>query len=108
MWQIVLRHNLRGTHPLDLDRVGDPPDLPLGSEDPAILAWAEGRQRILVSLDKSTMPGHLQRHLATGAHSPGVFVVRPRTPLPLVLSFLVIAAYASVPDEWRDQIRYIP
>src|SRR4051794_11582418 len=108
LWGIILRHNGRGVDPIDVTRVGDEPELPIGVSDPDILLWAEREQRILVSEDKSTMPGHLADHLAAGRHSPGVFTVRPGFSLPQVLTFLVLAAYASDPGEWQDQIIYIP
>jgi hypothetical protein len=93
---------------LDVTRVGDPADLPLGSQDPDILRWAEREDRILVSLDKKTIPGHFAAHLATGHHSPGVFLIRPAESVRAVLSYLVLAAYASDPSEHQDVCKYIP
>ncbi|HMF13355.1 MAG TPA: hypothetical protein VKE94_13650 [Gemmataceae bacterium] len=40
LWRAVVRHNLAGVYPLDVVRVGDPPDLPLGSADPDVLQGA--------------------------------------------------------------------
>jgi len=88
-------------------RVGDPPDLPCGSLDPDILIWAEREGRILISADKSTMPGHMIDHLAAGRHSPGVIILRSRT-LAAATSDLVAIAYCSGPDEWLDMVRYFP
>lgn len=56
LWHVIQRHNARGIEPIDALRVGDVPDLPLGSDDAAILNWAEREQRILVTFDKSTNP----------------------------------------------------
>jgi hypothetical protein len=107
LWQVIQRHNTRQLDPLDALCVGDLPELPLGAEDPDILMWAEAHERILVTFDKSTMPGHLSDHLAGGHHCPGIFMVR-RTMRPLAaLEFLVLAAYASEPAEWRDRIKYL-
>jgi hypothetical protein len=50
LWQAIGVHNQTGAYPIDVVRVGDPPDLPLGSLDPDILLWAEREGRILVSL----------------------------------------------------------
>src|SRR5262245_43139488 len=58
LWNVIQRHNVRGIDPLDAVRVGDPSDLPLGAEDPAVLRWAEREQRILITSDKSSMSGH--------------------------------------------------
>jgi hypothetical protein len=61
-----------------------------------------------VTEDKSTMPSHLAAHLLAGSHAPGVFIPRPHSTLPQVVTFLVDAAYASDPAEWQDLITYIP
>ena len=34
LWQYIRRHNAQGVSPLDVLRVGDPADLPLGVGDP--------------------------------------------------------------------------
>ena len=108
LWDLIQRHNLNATDPLDAVRVGDPPDLPLGTSDPVLLGWCEREGRVLVSADKATMPGHLADHLAAGRHSPGVMTPRRHTPMREVLVFLVLAAHASSPEEWEDQITFIP
>lgn len=108
LWRAIQWHNSSGVYPLDVVRVGEPPDLPLSSDDPTLLQWAEREQRILVTHDPDTMPKHLADHLAAGRHSPGVFMLRPRSTLPQILSFLVDAAYASEPGEWQDRIQFIP
>ena len=40
-WSAVRRHNATAESPLDVVRVGDPDCIPLGTDDPAILLWAE-------------------------------------------------------------------
>ena len=108
LWRAIQWHNSSGVYPLDVVRVGDPADLPLGIVDPALLLWAEREQRILVTHDPDTIPKHLADHLAGGHHSPGVFMLRPHSTLPQILSFLRDAAYASEPAEWQDRIHFIP
>jgi hypothetical protein len=108
LWQAIQSHNAKGIHLIDAIRVGDPPDLPLGSTDPDILIWAELTGRILVSRDEATMKTHLADHLATGRHSPGVFLIRHGSTLNEVVEFLVAAAYASDAYEWVDRSVYIP
>ena len=93
---------------MDIVRVGDPTDLPLGTEDPEILLWAEREEQQLATHDPDTMPRHLADHLAAGHHSPGIFMIRPQSTLPQVVGFLRDAAYASKPEEWRDRIQFIP
>src|ERR1700736_4388711 len=89
---------------LDLTRVGEPPDLPLHADDPTVLLWAEREDRVLVTRDKSTMPMHLTEHLQQGHHCPGIFMLRPARGIHEVLEFLVLAAYVSRAEEWRDRI----
>ena len=108
LWDAVQRHNFLGVDPIDVVRVGDPADLPLGTEDPLVLRWAEARQRVLVTEDKSTMATHLATHLASGRRSPGVMTPRPRMPLAGLLAFLVLAAYATDPAEWEGRIVFVP
>jgi hypothetical protein len=108
LWRAVVRHNQTGVYPLDVVRVGDPPDLPLRSLDPDILVWAEREERILVSFDKTTLAGHLAKHLQTGHHSPGIFTLRRGSRLADVVNHLALVAYASDAWEWQDRIEFIP
>ena len=107
LWNAIRRHNHGGVNVLDVERVGDPRDLPFSSTDSSVLLWAEREVRILVSEDKSTLADHLAAHLASGHHLPGIMVPRP-VGRRAVLEFLILAAYASEPHEWRDAIWYIP
>lgn len=108
LWRAIQRHNARGVDVLDVVRVGDAPDLPLGSDDSAILVWSERHGRILISRDERTLPTHLANHLQAGHHSPGIFVLQRRSALPQVVAFLAEAAHQSDPAEWRDAIEHIP
>lgn len=108
LWRAIQHYNARGSNPLDVIRVGDAENLPLGSLDPEILLWAERDERILVSQDRKTLSQHLADHLLAGHHSPGIFTIRGTTTLSGLISFLQLAAVASEPHEWRDRIEYIP
>jgi hypothetical protein len=108
LWHAIQRHNLRGGLLLDVLRVGDPADLPLGSDDPAILLWAERDDRILITEDVHTMPGHLAAHLQAGHHSPGVFVIALGCSLAQLVGHLELVAHAGQPADYENQITYIP
>lgn len=108
LWNLVTRHNRNGVDPIDVVRVGDADAVPLGTNDPELLHWAEQEGRILVSEDRRTMSGHLTEHLASGRHSPGVMTLKAAVPLRDVLEFLVLAAYASEPAEWASANRFVP
>jgi hypothetical protein len=107
LWPAILQHNNHGYDFIDAVRVGDPVDLPGGSEDPDILIWAEANDRILISFDKRSLPGHLGRHLATGRHSPGIIILKSRTNPAAVIDLATIA-YASQAAEWLDLLKYFP
>lgn len=104
----IQRHNAAGVHSIDAVRVGDPPDLPRGTADPDILIWAEREGRILVSLDRNTLPGHLADHLQAGHHSPGIWLVRNRVTVGQILGYLTRAAHATGQTYFQDAIWYIP
>jgi hypothetical protein len=79
-----------------------------GLTDPAVLAHAASQGRILVSHDFRTMPKHVATFLAAGHSTPGVFLVKQRTPLANVIEELVLIWTASEPEEWVDRIVEIP
>ena len=108
LWRAIASHNAAGLDLLDVARVGNPVDLPLGSIDPTILVWAERENRILISRDKRTLPVHLVNHLNAGRHSPGIFIIRPGSTVPQLIAFLVLAACCSDSADWLDRIEFIP
>lgn len=108
LWDAIERHNEHSSTPIDAMRVGDEGTPPLGAIDPGLLAWCEAAGRILVSVDKQTLPKHLADHLALGLHSPGVFLIRPGQSVRAVVDFLTLATAVSDAGEWRDAITYIP
>ena len=108
LWQAIQQHNAAGVDPIDAVRVGDPPDLPLGSADPDILLWAERAGHILLSRDVTTMPGYLGAHLQAGHRSPGVFVLRPGRSVRQILAVLLQIAHTGDPLTYQDQITFIP
>jgi hypothetical protein len=107
LWKAIEGHNSRGFNTLDVVRVGDLPDLPLGSADLEILIWAERESRVLVTEDRKTMARRLADHLSAGRHSPGIFSTRALAPPLPIVAFLEAAAYASEPIEWQDRIEYV-
>jgi hypothetical protein len=107
LWHAIQQHNAAGPK-LDVVRVGDPPDLALGSADPDILLWAERAGRILVSRDLRTLPAHLASHLQAGLHSPGILVIRRGSATPDLMFYLEMAASVGVPDDFQDILRFIP
>jgi hypothetical protein len=108
LWLAILRHNTQGGLTIDAVRVGDPPDLPLGSADLAILAWAERAGRILLTEDVHTMPGYLAQHLQKGHRSPGVFVIGAGCSIGQLVAHLELVAHAGEPADYADTLVYVP
>jgi len=108
LWKAIQQHNSAGIDPIDVIRVGDPNDLPNGSTDPEVLRWSWLNDRILVSLDRRTLPAHLAIHVQTNGRSPGVLIVRPGSMTSRVLFSLVLIAHAGDSADYQDRIEYIP
>ena len=81
---------------------------PFGSLDPDILAFCEHEQRMLVSLDRVSMPVHVAAHQAAGGHTWGVLLVTRRCSLRQLLDDLLLIWTASRAEEWCDTIHYLP
>jgi hypothetical protein len=107
IWNAIQRHNEEGQEFLDVTRVGEIAELPLGTDDGSILLWSEQHNRLLITQDKRTMPGHLTDYLDSGGHSPGIFMLRTGITTSHFIEYLVLVAYASESMEWRDRIEYI-
>jgi len=80
----------------------------LGAEDRDILARAAENNRILITHDRNTMAGFAYDRVRGGEPMPGVFVVDDRLPLGKAIEELLILAVCSLPDEWADQVIYVP
>ena len=89
-------------------RIGDDGAPPLRSPDDELLIWCEDNQAYLVTNDRSSMPQHLRNHLTSGRHVPGIFVYRARFSVDDLIEQLVYIAGATLPDEYRDTIQYLP
>ena len=57
---------------------------------------------------RSTMPGHLADHLATGRHVPGIFLISKALDVAILTVSLPLIVGASLPNEYQDQIVYPP
>jgi hypothetical protein len=93
---------------LSIWRIGDPPAPELGTLDPVILEWCETQDAFLVTNNRTSMPTHLADHVERGRHVPGIFVVDPGRNIVSLADDLALIEGASFPDEFRDQIQYLP
>ena len=63
--------------------------------------------RILISQDRSTMPGHFRRFVST-SQSPGVILLRSRVPIAVAIEVLLLIWAASNSEEWIHRLAWIP
>ena len=109
LWAAITQHNAKSDEGLDVVRVGDADGPPLGIlPDPELIAWAAANGRILVGLDKSTLPSHLANFLNAGNQSPGVIFLRTDLTRNDVLELLILIAHACEATEWANTYRWIP
>ena len=104
-----LRKGLHARHPeIVVWRIGDPAAPPIGTLDPAILAWCEENGFALVTNNRDSMPDHLRDHLAAGGHVPGIFTLHASMSIGEMIEELALIWGASEPGEFADQINYLP
>ena len=89
-------------------RVGDIGAPSLGTTDPDILIWCEANGFSLVTNNRASMPVHLQNHLASGRHVPGIFILNVKMSMAETADELYLIWGASEAEEYRDQLRYLP
>ena len=105
----AIQRQLRRLDPrIDVLAIGDPGAPPAGTSDPDLLRWIEEHGYILVTENRSTIPGHLSDHFAAGRHIPGLFWIRPGVGIGQVIEELYLIWYASTADEYRDRPLFIP
>lgn len=76
--------------------------------DAEVLQAAASMGRILLTHDaRTTMPTAILR-VAAGDATPGVFIIRQRTPKRRAIEEVLIVAECSYEGEWEGQVRYLP
>ncbi len=100
----VLRQNPK----IDILRVGNSGAPNFGTLDPALLDYLEITQRILVTYDRKSMPGHLEDHWEKGGHIWGILWLKPGSSLNSWVNTIVLIWEASEVNEWCDRLAWIP
>lgn len=104
-----LRRQLLQREPdMSVWRICDPLAPPRGTLDPDILEWCAESGFLLVTNNRASMPRHVADHLAKDRVFPGIFVIGPLMSLGEILEELLLIWQASTPDEYQNQIRYLP
>lgn len=78
-----------------------------GVKDEDVLAIASAEDRILVTHDRKTMPGHFAEFVQS-RKCPGVFVVSKRLEISKVIDEIILIWEASDAKEYINSIRYLP
>jgi hypothetical protein len=76
--------------------------------DIQVLAIAAEQQRILVTHDFHTMPRHYATFLDRNRFSPGVFLVKQRLAIAVIIEELLLIWGSSDALEWENRIVEIP
>jgi hypothetical protein len=101
--------NLRTREPgMELLCVGESGAPARGTLDPDLLLAAEAQGRVLLTMDRKSMPQHLTDHFAAGHHTAGVILIRQGFALPVIRDGILLIWGATTADEWVDQTKYIP
>lgn len=88
--------------------IGDAAGPSRGISEPALLHWIEENDRVLVSLNRRSLPGHLADHLEAGLHVPGILLIAARATWAEVIENVLAVSSTIDADALRDQIRYLP
>lgn len=75
--------------------------------DPEVLALAASEERVLVSHDRRTLPGHFREFIASRA-SPGLIIVSQRLPVGRAAELLHLLWAASEAEEYVNVIYDLP
>ncbi|MHB1422310.1 MAG: DUF5615 family PIN-like protein [Gemmataceae bacterium] len=93
---------------IEISIVGQEMTPPKGTLDPEVLLFAEKANLGLIALDKKSMAGHVDKHLASGHHTWGVFNLRRDFPILRYVENLILIWPASDAEYWRDRMEWLP
>jgi len=102
----IVRSILRKMPDADVVRIQDAGLM--GADDPAVLEWAAGENRVLLTHDVATMTRYAYARIDAGLPMPGVFEIDPFAPIGQVIEDILMLTELSRDGEWENQIGYIP
>lgn len=76
--------------------------------DPDILAWAAQQNRVIVTHDRNTMPGHAYHRVRNGEAMAGLFIVPRELPVGQAISELGVLVACSFEGEWSQLVVFLP
>ncbi len=102
----IVRGVLRQNQDIDIVRVQD---IGLkGKDDPNVLSWAAQEGRIVLTHDVATMITFAYERIQAGLPMPGLFEVKRRVPVGLVIKEIILIVECSLDGEWEGQVRFFP
>lgn len=93
---------------LDALRIGDTGAPVFGTLDPDLLRWRETNQRVFVTDNRKSMPGHTADHILAGGHHWGIFMVRKDARLRLLADVLYVYWDVTDAQQWIDSTEWLP
>ncbi len=79
-----------------------------GASDESVLQWAAEVGRVLITHDHATLVGLAYDRVRDSQPMAGVFAVAQSLNIGTVVEDLELIARCSEPEEWRDQVVYLP
>ena len=79
----------------------------IGKSDPIVLRIASEAERILVSHDRKTMPGHFAKFIED-CSSPGLIIVSQEFDIGAAIEDLLLIWATTDRNEWVNRIGYLP
>jgi Domain of unknown function (DUF5615) len=79
-----------------------------GADDPAVLEWAAGERRVLLTHDVNTITAFAYERVAQGLPMPGVFEVSLKVSINAAIEDILLLVECSVEGEWQGQVNYLP
>jgi hypothetical protein len=79
-----------------------------GMKDPEVLSLAARQQRVLVSHDAGTMPGHFREFLEAGNLCSGVFLIPQSLDIGVAIEELLLIWLATEASEWNQRLEWLP
>ncbi|MCP5050756.1 MAG: hypothetical protein GY940_26570 [bacterium] len=79
-----------------------------GADDPNVLEWAAGEERILLTHDVATITRFAFDRVKSGQQMPGVFEVSLYAPIGQIIEDILLIVELSFEGEWEGKVGYLP
>lgn len=80
----------------------------MNKPDPMVLDWALNEGRLVLTHDFATMIDFAYERIESRIYLPGLIAVPQKLAVGTAIEELVFLAECSLPNEWADQVVFIP